>query len=91
MKYMVTWRLSSENFEDAAREFLAGKGDPPVGLTHLGRWHVPGSSYGWHLMEGDEGALAQHLAFWGQYLDIEVSPVVEDDVAGAAMQSVFGD
>ena len=91
MKYMVTWTLSSENYEDAAKEFLAGKGDPPPGLTHLGRWHVPGSSYGWHLMEGDEGALAQHLAFWGQYLDIEVNPVVEDDVAGAAMQAVFGD
>jgi len=91
MKYMVTWTLPSANYEDAAKEFLAGKGDPPEGLTHLGRWHVPGSSYGWHLMEGDEGALAQHLAFWGQYLEIEVNPVVEDDVAGAAMQTVYGD
>lgn len=91
MKYMVTWSLSSENLEDAAEQFLAGKADPPEGLTHLGRWHVPGSKFGWHLMEGDEAALSRHLVFWGQYLDLEVSVVVEDDVAGAAMQEVFGD
>ena len=90
MKYMVTWRLDSANFAEAARNFLEGKGDVPEGLTHLGRWHVPGSSYGWHLVEGDEAALAKHLSFWGQYLDIEVSPVVEDDVAGAGMAEVFG-
>ena len=41
-------------------------------------------------MEGDEAALSKHLVFWGQYLDLEVSPVVEDDVAGAAMAEVFG-
>ena len=91
MKYMISWRLPSDAFEAAARNFLAGKGEVPEGLATIGRWHAPGSQYGWHLVEGDIAALSSHAVYWGQFLELEITPVVEDETEGGAMASVFGD
>ena len=55
----------------------------PHGLKSVGRWHVPGSILGWHLVEGDDAtAVAEHAAEWADMLELEVNPVIED--AGAA-------
>jgi hypothetical protein len=35
-------------------------------------------------------ALGQHVGDWASLLEIQVTPVVEDDVAGEVMARVYG-
>lgn len=91
MKFMVTWRGKPGSYKTAVQQFLKTGGHPPKGMKTVGRWHVPGSLLGWHLIEGDDlTALAEHVASWGDTLELEVHPVIEDAAAGEAASKVFG-
>ena len=89
MKYMVCWKIMPGNHKPAAEAFLKSGAPMPAGLTKVGRWHAPGSSRGWLLVEGDLKALAEHLTQWSDLLELEVSPVLEDADAGEAMATVY--
>ena len=57
----------------------------------VARYHVPGSVVGWHVLETDDmTALAEHVNNWGDLIDIELNPVVEDAQAAEAAARVFG-
>jgi hypothetical protein len=91
MKYMVTWRTRPGSYKAALAQFLATGGAPPRGFKTAGRWHVPGSVLGWHLLEGDDpAALAEHVAEWAELLDLEVNPVIEDAQAAQAAKNMLG-
>jgi hypothetical protein len=90
MKFMVTWRTRPGLYKTAVQQFLKTGGRPPKGLKTVSRWHVPGSTLGWHLLEGDLTALAEHVAEWADSIDLEVNPVIEDAQAAEAASRVFG-
>lgn len=91
MKFMVTWKGRPGLFKTAVEQFLRTGGKPPKRLKTVGRWHVPGSTLGWHLIEGDDlKALAEHVAEWGDLLELDVHPVIEDGAAAEAASRVFG-
>lgn len=90
MKSMVVWRTVPGRYRQAVDQFLETGGPLPAGVQRLGRWHVPGSILGWHLMEGDPGLIAEHVAAWADVLELEVYPVIEDDAAGTAAKKVLG-
>jgi len=90
MKSMVVWRTVPGKYRQAVEQFLETGGPLPDGVQRLGRWHVPGSILGWHLMEGDPALIAKHVAEWADVLELEVYPVIEDDAAGTAAKTVFG-
>ena len=91
MKVMVTWKCRPGTYKTAVEQFLKTGGKPPEGMKTVGRWHVPGSILGWHLLEGDNlTALAQHVAEWADVIDLEVNPVIEDAAAAEAAERVFG-
>ncbi len=69
MKFMVSWKIPPGSHKPAAESFLTSGAPVPAGLKLLGRWHAPGSGYGWLLLEGnDTTALAQHMAEWANFL-----------------------
>ena len=85
MKFMITWKLPPASHKSAVERFLASGAPVPPGMKTLGRWHSPGSVFGWHLVEGDDGvALAKHFAEWADLLELQISPVLEDDEAARA-------
>ncbi|MCU0564455.1 MAG: DUF3303 domain-containing protein [Desulfobacterales bacterium] len=90
MKYMITWKISPSNYKAAVKRFLKTGAPAPKGMKTLGRWHTAGSTRGFHLVEGSDAALAEVNAEWADLLDLQVVPVVEDDVAGAAAAKVLG-
>ena len=91
MKVMVVWRTVPGKYKAAVEQFLNTGGHPAAGAKTVGRWHVPGSTLGWHLLEVDDmTAVAQHAAEWADVLEIETYPVIEDAEAGAAAKKVFG-
>ena len=82
---MTTWNLPTANYKQLVGRFLETGAPLPDGLTLLGRWHAPGSSRGWLLVEGDDATLlAQHLSEWGSFLEFDVTPVLEDEQASVA-------
>ena len=89
MKYMVTWTISPANYRAAVKRFLKTGAPAPKGMKTLGRWHTAGSSRGFHLVEGSDAALAEINADWADLLDLQVVPVVEDDVAGAVAKKIL--
>jgi hypothetical protein len=90
MKYMVTWKISPANYKAAVKRFLKTGAPAPKGMKTLGRWHTAGSTRGFHLVEGSDAALAEINAEWADLLDLQVVPVVEDDVAAAAAAKILG-
>ncbi len=89
MKFMITWRTRPGFYNVALEKFLKTGGKPPQGLKTLGRWHVPGSILGWHLLEGDDPtAVAEHVAEWADMLELEVNPVIEDTAAAEGASRV---
>jgi hypothetical protein len=91
MKIMIVWRTVPGKYKAAAEEFLRTGGPVPAGAKTLGRWHVPGSILGWHLIEAsDLTAVGQNVAEWADYLECEVHPVIEDAEAATAAKNAFG-
>jgi hypothetical protein len=51
----------------------------------------PGPVLGWHVLETDDmTALAEHMNNWGDLIEMELNPVVEDAQAAEAAARVFG-
>ncbi len=90
MKIMLVWKTVPGKYRTALEGFLRGGAPVPPGAKTLGRWHAPGSVIGWHLIEGDLSAVAQHVGEWADLLEFEVYPVVEDAEAAAAASKVAG-
>ena len=90
MKHMITWTIAPEHYKAAVKRFLKSGGPATKGLKSLGRWHAAGSTRGFHLVEGTDAAIAEHNAEWADLLTMEVTPVVEDDVAGAIGAKILG-
>jgi hypothetical protein len=90
MKFMSTWTLLPGSVKDAAKQFLAGGGGEPEGVTLLGRWHNVDCSGGFSLYETNHPA-ALHLAAakWADLLEITTLPVIEDGEAGPNLVAVF--
>jgi hypothetical protein len=91
VRFMLTWRTRPGLYKAAFQQFLDTGGPPPAGVKQVARYHVPGSVLGWHVLETDDmTALAEHVNHWGDLIDIELNPVVEDAEAAEAAARVFG-
>src|ERR1051326_6080161 len=91
VKFMLTWRTRPGLYKAAFQQFLQTGGPPPKGVEQVARYHVPGSVLGWHVLEtNDMTALAEHVNNWGDLIDIELNPIVEDAQAAEAAARVFG-
>jgi hypothetical protein len=91
MKIMIVWKTQPGKYKTAVEKFLSGGAPVPPGIKTVGRWHTPGSTLGWHLVEGDDLAVVgQHVAEWADLLRVEIYPVIEDTEAATAASKVFG-
>jgi hypothetical protein len=89
MKFMVAWKIPPGCYKAAVERFLNTGAPPPPGLTSIGRWHAPGSTYGWHVVEGDATGVAELEAVWGDLLELQITPVLEDAEAASSVAKVY--
>jgi hypothetical protein len=90
MKLISAWSIRPGTRQEAVNRFLSGGGMPPSGVALLGRWHKADASGGFSLFEtGDAAALYTHAAEWSQFLDIQVSIVLEDGEAAPILAKIF--
>ena len=90
MKFMVAWKIAPGCYKAAMERFLKTGAPAPAGLKTIGRWHAPASAYGWHVVEGEVTAVAELEAFWGDLLEVQITPVIEDQEAAASLAKVSG-
>lgn len=88
---MISWNIAPGHHKLAGEDFLKSGAPMPAGLTMIGRWHAPGSAYGWVLVETtDPNPLYEHIAQWAELLELQVTPVVEDNEAAQGLAKVYG-
>lgn len=85
MKFIVSWTLPKASVAAAEARFLSTGAPPPAGVKMLGRWH--GMSGGGVLIAetDDAKALYSWIAYWGDLLEFQTTPCVEDAQAGEVM------
>jgi len=90
MKYMMSWTIKPGFYKAAVALFLSTGAPLPEGMKMIGRWHAPGSTCGWLLVEGTIEGVYEHASEWADLLEMQVTPVVEDAEAGAIAAKVHG-
>ena len=96
MKFMVTWSINEEQwlpilevFSSMTPEQRADVGD---GVTMIGRWHDTNSRSGVAIMgTTDLAALNRYLGKWNPFMDLDVSPVLDDEETAALAKNVLAD
>ena len=96
MKFMVTWSINEEQwlpilevFSSMTPEQRADVGD---GVKMIGRWHDTNSRSGVAIMETtDLAALNRYLGQWNPFMDLDVSPVLDDEETAALAKDVLAD
>jgi len=90
LKFMISWKAAPSFHKPTMESFLKFGAPVPQGSELIGRWHAPGSMYGWVLMDTqDINTVSEHLAQWANLLEFTVPPVIEDDAAGQALSKIY--
>jgi hypothetical protein len=91
MKYLVLWHLTEPStLRPAAQRFLKTGGKLPEGATLLGRWFGMNGKGCLLLEASDPKPVFEAVSEWQEFMDIEATPVLEDDDAGAIFGKLFG-
>jgi hypothetical protein len=87
MKFMLTFTIPPETRDEAMARFLATGGQPPPGVTLLGRWTQLDLGAGFALLESEDArALTAFAHGWSDLLDLTLAPVLEDQEVSEVLQ-----
>jgi hypothetical protein len=89
MKYLVQWSSSPQTARAAAQHFLETGGKPPDGVTQLGRWFGMNGKGCAVLEAADPKGVFTLITEWQEFLQIEATPVLEDDEAGEIVTKLY--
>ena len=91
MKFMLTfyWRSGTKTRDEGIARFRKTGGQPPKGVTLLGRWTRADFSGGIDLLEADDPkALAEFSLMWSDLMDLTIVPILEDAQLAEVLQGV---
>jgi hypothetical protein len=89
MKHMIQWAFSTDTYERGMKQFLETGGPDPEGVRTIGRWHAPGTMYGFHLVEADPANVTKLTSQWASLVDLTITPVIDDDEAKKGLSATF--
>ena len=95
MKFMLTWCVHPDQRHDAFKAFCAmtpeeDEADRGPNIKLIGRWHDLQQFTGVAIAETDDPqAIASWALNWNSVLDLEVTPVLDDDEAKEVGQKKF--
>jgi hypothetical protein len=90
MKYLVQWSVSQPGVRAATERFLKTGAKPPDGVTQLGRWFGMNGK-GCSVVEAsDPKGVFALVSEWQEFIQIEATPVLEDDEAGEIFAKLYG-
>ena len=96
MKFMGTWTISQEKWLPILRQWASltaeQRADAGANVKVLGRWHDFASRRGVIIMESDDiAAVQRYVGRWNPHMDIELTPVLDDEEAAAGAKQTLAD
>ena len=83
MLFLISWHGEPAQRDAAMKRFLQTGGQPPAGVTLLGRWHAIGAVKGDAIAECDDAALIGKRALeWNDLFEMDVSAALDDAQMG---------
>jgi Protein of unknown function (DUF3303) len=90
MKYLVSWSVPQPAARAAIERFLKTGGAPPEGVTQVGRWFGMNGK-GCSIVEAsDPKGVFALVSEWQEFIEIEATPVMEDEDAAAVLAKLYG-
>lgn len=87
MLYISRYKTIPDKIREAQERFKKGGGQPPAGVTLLGRYHNSDMSGGVSIFETDDPVIAASYANqWADVLEMDTRPALTD----AELAKVFG-
>jgi hypothetical protein len=93
MKFMLTfdWSPDMEERAEGIARFQETGGSPPEGVKLIGRWTRADFSGGFDLLETDDAKKLFEFAYmWGDLMELEIIPVLDDRELSTALESAQG-
>ena len=95
MKFLVTWNIPHDKWIPVLQTFCSmtpeERADAGEGVEIVGRWHDVVARTGVAIMEArDVKAVQRYSLRWNPFMDLTISPVVEDEDAASVYRSLVG-
>ena len=94
MKFMVSWEVHPERRLEVLGTWVGlsaeDRANVGPGVRLIGRWHNLAEYTGVAIFETDDvSALSTYLGQWNPVMDLQVSPVLDDEESAAAGQAML--
>ena len=91
---MVHWSIDQDKWIPMLEAWSSmtpeERADAGEGVTIIGRWHDLGARTGVLIVEtNDAAALSVYLGQWNPHMDIDVSPVQDDEESAATAKAML--
>ena len=88
MLFTISWKHHPTRRNATQDRFMATGGPAPEGMTMHARYHNVDGSGGFAVIETDDAvALATLANDWSDLLELNITPVANDEVMGSVIQS----
>ena len=93
MKFMVSWSIDQDKWMDVLETWVSmtpeERADAGEGVETIGRWHDMAARQGVAILETDDAsALNRYLGRWNPNMDMDVSPVLDDEESAAVAHAM---
>ena len=96
MKFMGKWTIDQDKWLPVLKQWSSmtpqQRADAGPGVKILGRWHDFASRSGVIVMESDDiAAVQRYVGRWNPHMDIELTPVLDDEESAAGAKQTLAD
>ena len=90
MLFRFAWTHSPQARDNTIKQFMATGGMPPEGAKLVSRYHNVDGTGGFAIVEAsDAGALADYALDWNGLIEINITPLVDDETIGKILGAKF--
>jgi Protein of unknown function (DUF3303) len=97
MKFRVNWSIQQDKWLPVMKRWSSmspqeRSNNIPAGAKLLGRWHDMTGRTGVVIIDSDDlAAVHRWLGQWNPYLDVDLTPVVDDEESAAIARQIVAD
>ena len=96
MKFLGTWKIPQDKWLPILNKWISmtpqERANAGEGVKIVGRWHDTAARTGVIVMESnDPAAVARYVGQWNPYMDIELSPVLDDEETATVGRQIVAD
>jgi hypothetical protein len=96
MKYRINWRIDQDKWLPVLKNWTSmspqERADAGEGVKIIGRWLDMAGRTGVLILESNDfAAVTRYVGRWNPYMDIDFTPVVDDEESAAIARTILSD